>query len=111
MQTTTFAEKIAAFKAEHNVPEIYGASEKQIKYANDLRDKFIGRVISYHEDDKVADAEALIAAPAADWEQWAKDEGMPLNEYRKAVIEGNGLKGIVTILTTGEARVIIDTIR
>lgn len=103
--------RIAAFKAEHKLPEIHGVSDKQIKFASDLRDQFISRVISYHEEEKVADAETLIATPAADWVQWAKDAEMPLDEYRKSVIEYYGIGKIITILTTGEARAIIDALK
>lgn len=43
------------FKAKYQMPEITGASEKQIQYANDLRDAFIASEVVWEGVDNMLD--------------------------------------------------------
>lgn len=50
------AEKAAEMVARFNLPEINGVSEKQIKYANDLRNKFLANEVTLEKADLYAEA-------------------------------------------------------
>lgn len=92
-----------------NLPEITGKSDKQIKYASDLRDKLLAQkesakrlagIVRFLNDEKCREN--------------AAKQGMSIEEYaekqaaRAWVING---KALCIILRTGEARDIIDALK
>lgn len=102
------AAKAAEIIERFNLPEITGKSDKQIKYASDLRNKLLAQkesaerlagIVRFLNDEKCREG--------------AAKQGMSIEEYaekqaaRAWVING---KALCIILRTGEARDIIDAL-
>ena len=102
------AVKVAEIIERFNLPEITGKSDKQIKYASDLRNKLLAQkesaerlsgIVQFLNDEKCKGK--------------AAKRGMSIEEYvekqaaRAWVING---KALCIILRTGEARDIIDAL-
>ncbi len=109
LQQEEDAAKAAEIIERFNLPEITGKSDKQIKYASDLRDKLLAQeesakrlagIVRFLNDEKCRED--------------AAKQGMSIEEYaekqaaRAWVING---KALCIILRTGEARDIIDTLK
>lgn len=109
LQQEEDASKAAEIIERFNLPEITGKSDKQIKYASDLRDKLLAQeesakrlagIVRFLNDEKCREN--------------AAKQGMSIEEYaekqaaRAWVING---KALCIILRTGEARDIIDTLK
>lgn|GEM_PF-2188729 len=109
LQQEEDAAKAAEIIERFNLPEITGKSDKQIKYASDLRDKLLAQkesakrlagIVRFLNDEKCREN--------------AAKQGMSIEEYaekqaaRAWVING---KALCIILRTGEARDIIDTLK
>lgn len=109
LQQEEDAAKAAEIIEHFNLPEITGKSDKQIKYASDLRDKLLAQkesakrlagIVRFLNDEKCREN--------------AAKQGMSIEEYaekqaaRAWVING---KALCIILRTGEARDIIDALK
>lgn len=109
LQQEEDAAKAAEIIDFFNLPEITGKSDKQIKYASDLRDKLLAQkesakrlagIVRFLNDEKCREN--------------AAKQGMSIEEYaekqaaRAWVING---KALCVILRTGEARDIIDALK
>lgn len=108
LQQEEDASKAAEIIERFNLPEITGKSDKQIKYASDLRNKLLAQkesaerlagIVRFLNDEKCRED--------------AAKQGMSIEEYaekqaaRAWVING---KALCIILRTGEARDIIDAL-
>lgn len=108
LQQEEDASKAAEIIERFNLPEITGKSDKQIKYASDLRNKLLAKkesaerlagIVRFLNDEKCRED--------------AAKQGMSIEEYaekqaaRAWVING---KALCIILRTGEARDIIDAL-
>jgi hypothetical protein len=105
-------EKVAAFMAEYELPEITGKSEKQIKYAADLRGRYICKFLESGNIKKaIRYATTLIEFPQEQWEEKAAENGITVEQMKERVLEHYNCKKIYIVLTTGEARTLIDNLR
>lgn len=108
LQQEEDAAKAAEIIERFNLPEITGKSDRQIKYASDLRDKLLAQkesaerlagIVQFLNDEKCREN--------------AAKQGRSIEEYvekqaaRAWVING---KALCIILRTGEAREIIDAL-
>ena len=102
-------ERCKALAAEYNLPEITGVSDKQIAFAESLR----GRYLTNHEAELEKLTEIMHAprtAPPADLDAILTQLGQTEDEFFAQRSHKRGLGKAYTVLTTGDARQIIDAL-
>lgn len=95
--------------AEYNLPEITGVSDKQIAFAETLRTRYL---LNYEAElNKLTSLlHELHTEHQAEFEAMLAKLGQPEAEYLAQRTRKMGLGKAYTVLTTGEARQIIDAL-
>lgn len=101
---------------QNNLPKIDGKSEKQIKYAQDLRNVFVFRFVDgvrcRTSDKEIAeDYLAFINLTAEEREACAKESGMTVEEYNSEVNDYINTLALHVVLNETNASKIIDKLR
>lgn len=108
------AERVAKTIAEFSVvlPEITGVSEKQIKYANDVRAKYINRNYDKFRDywSILRDVEKNLSERGEEILAQIVAEGKTLDESKAELFDMYNLGEMHLIMTATEARVILDAL-
>lgn len=107
------AAKAAEVIKEFSLPEITGKSDKQVKYANDLRNKFLAQqpvVDRLRYINKCLSDEEFEGRKKC--EEEAKKEGLPFEKWLENAVKKSPFYGkrIWIVLRSCEARDIIDTL-
>ena len=97
-------EKREKFYAEYGIPAITAGTEKQIAYANKLRDEYFER----HEREYRYFIECLKSAAQEDIEREAKELGYTVDEYIAEAYRGCGLSAAHKLNDLTNAGEIID---
>lgn len=100
---------------QNNLPEIGGKSEKQIKYAQDLRDRFVAQIIDgvkYGTHKNMTENYlACVNITDEEREACAKEDGMTVGEYTKELDSYIATLQLHIVLTETNAGKIIDALR
>lgn len=103
-------ERAKALAAEYNLPEITGVSDKQIAFAEILRTRYL---INYEAElNKLTSLlHELHTEHQTEFEAILANLGQPEAEYLAQRTRKMGLGEAYTVLTTGEARQLIDALK
>lgn len=102
-------ERCKALAAEYNLPEITGVSDKQIAFAESLRGRYL--TSSERELEKLTEImHELRTEHRAELDAMLAKLGQTEDEFFAQRSHKRGLGKAYTVLTTGEARQIIDTL-
>ena len=103
------AERCQALAAEYNLPEITGVSDKQIAFAESLRGRYL--TSSEHELKKLTEImHELRTEHRAELDAMLAKLGQTEDEFFAQRSHKRGLGKAYTVLTTGDARQIIDAL-
>lgn len=96
--------------AKHNLPEITGVSDKQIAYADSLRSSYL-RAFDDELDKLAKMLDELRTERRAELDAMLTERGQSEAEFLDQCMREIGMIKAYTVLTTGDARRIIDTLK
>lgn len=103
-------EKCKALAAKHNLPEITGVSAKQIAYADSLRSSYL-RAFDDELDKLAKMLNELRTERRAELDAILTERGQSEAEFLDQCMREIGMIKAYTVLTTGDASRIIDTLK
>lgn len=101
-------ERITALEKVHPLPEITGASEKQIKFASDMRRKFLRNKLNCQLAENAVKVMAETSPDAV--KRYAEERGVPEADAWETFFKDKSQLAVYIVLTSSEARKVLDAL-